>query len=128
MRALSYLEINTFCILIILLLFRCHRGNGDTPCISVPRKLRRSPTMRRRRTTVRTTHPVNRMMNPIRSLTTTTIQILQEGCSWIVRVMAPPTGAWSGCTGEPSRFTVRHKRPCRTMTSLSLIFTALAPR
>ena len=30
MRALSYLEINTFCILIILLLFRCHRGNGDT--------------------------------------------------------------------------------------------------
>ena len=30
MRALSYLEINTFCILIILLLVRCHRGNGDT--------------------------------------------------------------------------------------------------
>ena len=30
MRALSYLEINTFCILIILLLFSCHRGNGDT--------------------------------------------------------------------------------------------------
>ena len=30
MRALSYLEINTFCILIILLLFSCHMGNGDT--------------------------------------------------------------------------------------------------
>ena len=29
MRALSYLEINTFCILIILLLLRCHMGNGS---------------------------------------------------------------------------------------------------